>query len=152
MKKVLVTGANGFLGSNLIRELYRSGYEVKILIRPSADLRSISDIPCEIFFGNIDNKEHVQQAVAGADIVVHAACITDQWAVSFEQYERVNFLATQYIADACLEHGVKKLIYVSTANTMGPGSKTLPGDEPVPRQFRLYQQQIPGPAICAGAG
>src|SRR5690349_2680336 len=112
MEKVLVTGANGFLGSNLIRELYRSGYEVKILIRPSADLNSISDIPCEIFFGNIDNKEHVQQAVSGVDIVVHAACITDQWAISFEQYERINFTATRYIADACLEQGIRKFIYV----------------------------------------
>lgn len=129
MEKVLVTGANGFLGSNLIRELYRSGYEVKILIRPSADLSSISDIPCELFFGHIDNKEHVQQAVAGVDIVVHAACITDQWSVSFEQYERINFTATRYIADACLEQGIKRLIYVSTANTMGPGTKAAPGNE-----------------------
>lgn len=128
MKKVLVTGASGFLGSNLIRELYRQGYDVKIIVRQHASLKGIADVPCEVFYGNIDNQWDVRQAIAGCSIVVHAACITDQWAV-FEEYERVNFLATKYIADACLEQKVERLIYVSTANTMGPGNKQEPGTE-----------------------
>jgi dihydroflavonol-4-reductase len=129
MKKVLITGASGFLGSNLTRELYRAGYKVKVIVRASADLKGIADIPCELFFGNIDDREQVREAVAGCDIVVHAACITEQWSISFEEYERINFRATQYIADACLESGVEKLIYVSTANTIGPGNKARPGNE-----------------------
>jgi dihydroflavonol-4-reductase len=51
MKKVLITGANGFLGSNLTRELFRMGYEIKIMVRPAADMKGIADIPCEVFFG-----------------------------------------------------------------------------------------------------
>lgn len=129
MKKVLITGASGFLGSNLTRELYRAGYKVKVIVRPSADLRGIADIPCDIFFGNIDQREQVKQAVSGCDIVIHAACITEQWAISFEEYERINFQGTRNIVDACLETGVEKLIYVSTANTIGPGNKACPGNE-----------------------
>lgn len=129
MKKVLVTGANGFLGSNLIRELYRMGYDVKIMIRPSADVKGIADIPCETFSGSIDSNTDVMQAVAGCDIVIHAACITEQWGVSFAAYERANFTATQYITAACMAHHVEKFIYVSTANTIGPGSKNNPGNE-----------------------
>jgi dihydroflavonol-4-reductase len=129
MSKVLVTGANGFLGSNLVHELHASGYDIRIIVRQGADLSPISDIPYEVVYGNIDRQEDIQRAIVGCDIVIHAACITGQWSVTFEEYERVNFTATKYIADACLQHCVKRLIYVSTANTMGPGSKELPGNE-----------------------
>ena len=73
MKKILITGANGFLGSNLTRELYRMGFDIKILIRPSADVKGIEDIPCEIFYGRISNNDDVHEAVKGCDTVIHAA-------------------------------------------------------------------------------
>jgi dihydroflavonol-4-reductase len=129
MKKVLVTGASGFLGSNLVRELYRMDYDIRILVREDADLKGIDDIPCEWYTGNIDHKEDVYRAVRGCDIVIHAAAVTDQWGIGYEQYERVNFKATQYIVSACLDYKVAKLIYVSTANTMGPGPRSRPGTE-----------------------
>lgn len=129
MNKVLVTGANGFLGSNLTRELYRLGYEVRIMIRYNADVKGIADIPCEVFFGDISCKEDVEQAVTGCNIVIHAASITDQWGISFEEYEKVNFTGTKNIVEVSLNHKVEKFIYVSTANTMGPGSKDKPGNE-----------------------
>ncbi|ASZ11900.1 NAD-dependent epimerase/dehydratase family protein [Chitinophaga pendula] len=129
MSKVLVTGANGFLGANLTRELFRLGYEVKAMVRPSADLKGISDIPCELFFGHIDDAAEVMQAVAGCDIVVHTASITEQWDIDFAAYERVNFTGTKHIVAACLAQGVQKFVHVSTANTMGPGNKENPGSE-----------------------
>jgi dihydroflavonol-4-reductase len=129
MNKVLITGASGFLGSNLTRELFRLGYEVRIMVRPGAGLTVVSDIPCEMYFGNIDNKEHVSQAVAGCDVVIHAAAVTEQWSVPYSAYERINYTGTRHMVDACLEHQVSRFIYVSTANTMSPGSKANPGSE-----------------------
>lgn len=129
MNKVLVTGANGFLGANLTRELFRLGYEVKMMVRPTADLKAIADIPCEMFFGRIDHKEEVQKAVAGCNIVIHTASITEQWDIAFEDYERINFTGTKNIVEACIAHKVEKFIHVSTANTMGPGNKEHPGSE-----------------------
>ena len=128
-KKVLITGANGLLGANLTRELFRVGYEIKILVRPTADLSAISDIPCEIFFGNIDNKEQVVKAVEGCHIVIHNASITEQWGVPYETYERINFTGTKNMVDAGLHHKIEKFIYVSTAATIGPGSRETPGSE-----------------------
>lgn len=129
MKKVLITGGNGFLGSNLTRELYRQNYSMRILVRSSADLQCVADIPCEVFFGNIDNPEHVNAAIKGVDIVIHTAAITDQWGIPYAEYEKINFISTQHIVNACLQHGVSKLVYVSTANTIAPGSKACPGTE-----------------------
>lgn len=129
MKRVLVTGANGFLGSNLTRELFRLGYEVRVMIRASANLKGIADIPCDVFYGQIDNQQDVRAAVAGCDIVIHAACITDQWDISFEEYERINYTSTRYIVEACIEQDIQRFIYVSTANTIGPGTRKNPGSE-----------------------
>jgi dihydroflavonol-4-reductase len=129
MKKILVTGANGFLGANLVKALFRLGYEVRAMVRPHASLEVLTGIPCEIFYGHIDNPAAVQAAVAGCHYVVHAAAITDQWHISPEDYERINFTATKYVAEACMRSAVKKLVYVSTANTIGPGTANHPGTE-----------------------
>ncbi len=129
MSKVLITGATGLLGANLTRELYRLGHDIRLLVRPTASLRLLDDIPAEIFHGDVQHEAAVNLAVQGCEYVVHAASITDQWGVTFEDYERVNYTGTILIADACRRHNVRKLIYVSTANTLGPGSKTEPGNE-----------------------
>lgn len=129
MNKVLITGANGFLGSNVARELFRRGYEVKLMMRPTADARITADLPCEVFHGDICQAEDVHRAVEGCDYVVHTASITRQWAVSFKEYEQVNVTGTVNVVNACLAHGVKKLIHIGTANTMGPGSKSKPASE-----------------------
>lgn len=128
-QKVLITGASGFLGANLARQLCRMQYDVRVLVRLNANLSSITDVPCEIWYGNIDNRRDVMDAVTGCDIVIHSAAITDQWNTGFETYERINFTGTQYICEACIEQQISRLIYVSTANTIGPGSKKEPGTE-----------------------
>lgn len=129
IKKVLITGANGFLGSNVARELFRKGYEVKLMIRPSADVSVIEDIPSEVFYGDISEEAEVMKAMEGCNFVVHTASITEQWAVTFREYERVNVTGTKNVVKACLAHQVERLIHVSTANTIGPGNKNKPGTE-----------------------
>ncbi len=116
-------------GANLTRELYRLGHDLRLLVRPTANLRTLADIPAELFHGDINDPLAVSNAVAGCEYVVHAASITGQWGISFEEYERVNFTGTVHIAEACRARSVRKLIYVSTANTLGHGTKKEPGNE-----------------------
>lgn len=129
VKKVLITGGNGFLGSNAARELYRRGYIIKLMIRPSADTRSITDLPCEIFYGDIANASDVLQAVEDCAYVVHTASITQPWNISLAEYTAINVTGTRNVAEACLQQGVKKLIHISTANTIGPGTQHKPANE-----------------------
>jgi len=128
-KKVLITGGNGFLGSNTARELFRRGYEVKLMMRSSAATDVIDDIPCEIYYGDISHPADVMKAVEGCDYVVHTASVTEQWGISAEQYQQVNYRGTVNVVEACLRHGVKKLIHISTANTIGPGDQYKPATE-----------------------
>ena len=129
MKKVLITGGNGLLGANLVRMLHSRGYEINILVRKGADLTALEGFDMNIVFGNITDEKDVFKAVKGCSYVIHAASITDQTGISFEQYEEINVTATKHIVQACLHHQTEKLIYVSTANTMGPGTLAEPGTE-----------------------
>ena len=129
MKKVLITGGNGFLGANLVRTLCKRNYQVNILVRHGADLKTLQGCQLNIIPGNITKEKDVFSAVEGCHYVIHAAGITDQSGISFEQYETINVTATKHIVQACLLHKVEKLIYVSTANTIGPGSLKEPGTE-----------------------
>ncbi len=129
MPKILITGGNGFLGGNLARDLYKKGYEIKLMIRSSADTTSIADIPSELCYASIENKEEVSMAVKDCDFVVHTASLTGQWGIDFSVYEKINITGTKNLLDACLLHKVKRIIHVSTANTMAPGTKKDPGTE-----------------------
>lgn len=126
---ILITGASGLLGANLVHYFHDRFFRVKVLVRPNADLSTISSIPKEIVYGFIDNVDDVELALQGCEYVVHAASLTTQWGIGFEEYKKINITATQIIANACLKYQIEKLIYVSTANTLAPGSKLQPGTE-----------------------
>lgn len=136
METVLITGANGFLGAHLTRELYRKGFAVRAMIRNGADRRSIADIPCEVFEGAIDEINDINAALRGIDFVIHTASVTTPWGFPFSHYEQINYNATRLLADACLQHNIRKLVYVSTANTLAPGTLQHPGTELSP--FTLF--------------
>lgn len=129
MNKVLITGGNGFLGANVARELYRKGYDLKLMVRPSADIAIISDIPCELFYGDIANEKDVFEAVKDCDYVIHTASITAQWGLSFKSYEQINVKGTIHVVNACLKYNIKRMIHISTANAIGHGNKLKPASE-----------------------
>ncbi len=133
--KALVTGANGFLASNVIRELNRRGIQVRAMIRSTADLRSLSGTDTELFYGDITNMINTMEAVNDCDVVIHVAADTSQRHLSLKPYIHVNIMGTFNILEACLKNNVKRFIYVSTANTFGYGTKFSPGNETTPVRY-----------------
>ncbi len=127
--KVLVTGANGLLASNLVRELLQSGYEVRGMVRESSNLLSLKKVDVELFKGEITNQADVRKAFAGCEVVVHAAANTSQWPTNYEAYKRINVDATHLILDEAIRRNVERFIFVSSANAFDPGSKEEPGTE-----------------------
>jgi dihydroflavonol-4-reductase len=129
MMKVLVTGANGLLGSNAVRELIHHGYEVKVLVRPASDLTGINGLDLEKVTGDILDAESLDRAVRGCRFIIHAAANTSQWPVAYSHYEPVNVTGTQNVVNVVRRHGIERMVYVSTANTFGNGTKEKPGTE-----------------------
>lgn len=128
-KKVLVTGATGLLGSNVAAELVERGYEVRVLTRKTSNTISIADLPVENYVGDITQPESVRQAVRGCQVVIHAAANTSQWGAEMNKHNAVNVLGTKHVLEAVQALDVERFIYVSTANTLAPGSLEQPGDE-----------------------
>src|SRR5690606_32565680 len=100
-KKVLITGANGLLGSNLVRLLCNK-YHVRLLVRPGSDLKTIKNLNCEFYYGDICVAEDVRDAVNDCNFVVHAASLTTQWGVTYSDYKLVNITDRKSVVEDCL--------------------------------------------------
>lgn len=127
--KFLITGADGLLGNNLVRELLAEGHSVRVLLHPSSQATSLSELPIESVRGDITKDlSAMAEAVKNCDGVFHCAAITDLLAPRDLMY-RVNLLGTQNIMEACLKNGVKRLVFVGSASSFQFGSLSSPGNE-----------------------
>ena len=98
--KILVTGANGLLGANVVRELLTRGADVKTLIRKSSNLTALDGLSIEKHYGNITEFEDIEQAVSGCDTIIHIAAMSSQKHNNFESYFKANISATKNIITA----------------------------------------------------
>ena len=127
--KVLVTGANGLLGSNLVRQLLKNGHEVIAFVLKNSNLSTINNLPLKIIEGNILKIEEVREASAGADAIFHLAASTALWPERDELINKVNIDGTKNVIQVAKEIDAKRLIYVGTANSFSFGPKENPGAE-----------------------
>ena len=129
--KVLVTGANGLLATNTIKKLLEQDYEVRGLLRDPGKFVLPAHPKLLLITGDIRDQKAAANAVKGCDIVIHAAALTAPDLLKYEQYYEVNVLGTQNLVDAAVQNNVQKFIYVSSANTIGHGTKISPGTEKI---------------------
>jgi dihydroflavonol-4-reductase len=117
--RVLVTGANGFLASNVIRELVARGIEVRGMVRANCNEKSLQGLTIELVRGNIVNYRDVLSAATGCNVIIHAAADTSQSYSDPMPLFPVNVNGTLNVIKAAKELTVQRLIFVSTANTIG---------------------------------
>lgn len=117
--KCLVTGASGFLGTNLVYELVKTGWDVRVIVRPEANIKYIQSLPIEIVYGEITLQVDVDKAVEGCEVVFHVAGDTSCWKKNFEKQRFINVEVPSMIAEACLKYKVKRLIHTSTVDIFG---------------------------------
>ena len=127
------------MGSNLIRQLPQENFETKVFVRENSNLLSLANTSTEIFKGNLLNPRDLRKALIGCQVVVHAAANTAQWPSAYEHYKKVNIEATRLLIEESLKNGVELFIFVSSANSFGPGTKAMPGDETSPFTDAQYQ-------------
>lgn len=129
MKGILVTGADGLLGSNLVRELLNREYQVRAFVQCGRKVNTLDDLAIEKVSGDILNTESVTRALQGCQYVIHAAACTNLWPMRNKFVREVNIQGTKNISACALEAGVERMVYVGTANSYGFGTKQSPGHE-----------------------
>ncbi|PKB79199.1 MAG: hypothetical protein BZY88_14565 [SAR202 cluster bacterium Io17-Chloro-G9] len=117
--KVLVTGATGFIGSNLARMLWRDGYQVSALVRPGSRTTAIDDTGIDTVPGDILDKGSVLRAAKGCQAIFHCAAAYTFWSPNPDLIYRTNVEGTENVLDAAGEAGVPKIVYTSTVSTIG---------------------------------
>jgi dihydroflavonol-4-reductase len=127
--KVLVTGASSALGANIIRILLLRGYPVRAFIRKSSNISALTGLPIEFFKGDIGDKNDLVEGIKGCEYVIHAAANMELSTGVTTKQEEDNIKAVEHLAKSCVDHKIKRLVYISTANTIGPGNKEHPGIE-----------------------
>jgi len=137
MMKVLVTGGTGFIGSYLVEELLKDGYEVRILSRKSTT-RWKNKV--EIFRGDITKPEILDKAFKGIDAVFHNAAYAMDSGKKEIIYD-VNVNGTKNVAEACIRNDIHRIVYTSSAGVYGfpKTNKTITEDFPK-KPMNAYQK------------
>lgn len=134
----LVTGATGFVGRHLIRELVNRGMACRVLVRRAGDACELGRLPgVELREGDICEPETLAGLAANVRHVYHlagAGHVAAQSEASYQRFVRVNVDGTRNVVRACAEHGVRKLVHFSSTAAMGLIRKPLAdeNDRPVP--------------------
>lgn len=134
--QILVTGATGFLGSHLTTALLNAGHQVTMLGR---DFRPVQP---QVAAGaqplTVDLREHdaVVAACAGVDVVYHVGALSTAWG-KYADFQAINVGGTQAVIDGCRQHGVQRLIYVSSPAVIfdGQDHRNVNEGEPYPKRF-----------------
>ena len=129
---ILVTGASGFIGGHVARLLAERGENIRILIRPSSDLRAIADLNVERVTGDLRDPDSLRAAVAGSSVVYHVAADYRLWAKDPEELYRANVDGTRNLLEAARREGVRRVVYTSTVGCIGCLGNGTPGDENSP--------------------
>lgn len=130
--KILVTGATGFTGSGLVRRLLADGHQVVGLDNQKGLFwDELAKLGADLRLGSVTDKDAVTQATEGCEVVHHLAAAFRQLNVPDSVYDEVNVQGTRVVCEACLECGVRKLMYCSTQGVHG-NIDNPPGDETSP--------------------
>ncbi|HBU69348.1 MAG TPA: hypothetical protein DEE98_03085 [Elusimicrobia bacterium] len=118
--KILITGANGFLGSHLAEDMISAGHQVSCLVRKTSNLNWLKNLPVKYYYGDVCHPELLNEPVRDAEVIIHAAGIVR--AVHSENYFIINRDGTRNLVNAVANHNpkLKKFVYISSQAALGP--------------------------------
>ena len=117
--KALVTGANGFTGSHLVKALEQNGDTVVGLVRKSSNLSRLSNCNVQLIYGDLSDRDTLSRAMTGVDTVFHTAAYVELGIVDEAEMERVNVEGTRAVLEVAQAIGVAKMVYCSTIGVFG---------------------------------
>ena len=130
--KVLVTGATGFIGANIVRLLLKKGYSVRALVRPNSDRRNLDGLGVEFAVGDVRDRDSIKRSMNGCRLVFHTAALYSFWVRPRRLIYDINVKGTRNVLQTALEKGVERVVYTSSVATLGLREDGKPADETTP--------------------
>jgi NAD+-dependent farnesol dehydrogenase len=123
---ILLTGASGYLGSQIAAELVRRAEPFRVLVRDPSRLGFDPDkARCEVVSGDICEAETVARALSGVKQVIHTAALVRVWVRNSGDFRRVNVEALKNLLSAAAKAGVEKVVYTSSFIALGPSGDAM---------------------------
>ncbi|MCA9074968.1 MAG: NAD-dependent epimerase/dehydratase family protein [Planctomycetaceae bacterium] len=139
MRSAFVTGATGFVGLNLVRQLKADGWEVTALHRESSDLTLLKQFEPKLAVGDVVDAESVLRSMPEVvDAVFHVAASTNMWAVNNDEQTRINVEGARNVVRAAIERKAKKLVHTSTVSAYAPADGDVLQGQPSDRAKRHW--------------
>ena len=149
--KCFVTGATGFLGSHVARQLLAGGAELRLLVRPTSRTDNIDDLSAERVIGDLRDPKSLKKGMAGCEFVFHVAADYRLWAANRQELYDSNVDGTRNVLQAARDAGVRRVIYTSSVATMGFGNNGRLTDEGTPVSYRQYDWRLQAQQVHGGA-
>jgi dihydroflavonol-4-reductase len=127
--RVLVTGATGFVGSNVAAALAARGDRVRVLRRTTSRLKALEGVPVEYAVGDILDPDSLVAAMQGCDLVFHVAAVSQYWRSGKEAVYQVNVEGTRNVVQAALATGVQRVVHTSSVAALGYPPRGTMADE-----------------------
>src|SRR5215469_7217806 len=127
-----VTGATGFLGSHLARVLADEGANLRLLVRPTSNLKNLEGLKAETATGDLRDAASLETAMSGCDVVFHVAADYRLWVRDPGEMYRSNVEGTRAILDAARKNNVRRVVYTSSVATVGFRQDGHPANEDSP--------------------
>lgn len=123
--KVLITGANGFVGLNIVNALLAAKHQVTAYVRASSNLGFLEPLGVTLIHGELNDSHSLRAAMTGQDAVIHTAGNTSSNPRDWPLLEAVNVDGTNRVIEAALDSGIARLVYTSTSSTIGAPNDPL---------------------------
>jgi dihydroflavonol-4-reductase len=158
--RVLVTGASGFIGANVVRALLSAGHDVRALVRSGVP-ESLAGLNLDFARGDLRDITSLEEALAGCKAVIHAAALYDIAGYPERAYWDTNVDGTRNLLTSARKRAVDRIVYTSSVVTIGPLPRRQPADEtsfaspedaPGPyHRSKIVAEQLVREAVIAGA-
>ena len=135
--RVLVTGANGFLGSNIVQQLLKRGYDVRAMTRRKND--ALSSLNVESVLGDVRDLDSLLAATRDIETVYHTAAISGIWG-PWKKFHSNNTIGTRNVVEACVQNKVRRLVHSSSPSVVFNGEHQVNANEslPYPRRWLCH--------------